>query len=526
MRPIRSPTGAAKGLQATRFSPPKSPQTAIERVRLVDRISESKARLTLICAAAGFGKTTLMQQVHLRYQSRGIAGIWLQVDHGDNDLGRFLNSLTGAVQVALPQFLPSGFANQHLRPAGSAQGLAADLLNRISLSEDPIAFFLDDLELIADHDACSFLQRLLASLGPRHQLVIGSRTRPALALGRMRAHGLLVEIDQTDLRFMPEETLSYLTRQRIQSPGVVQTLQQRTEGWPVALQLAAITLNTKGKYGTEWLQRFSGSTDSIAEYLAQEVLDSRPVSQRNFLLRSSVLGEFCADMCDAVLDRRDRGKMILELLRSNLLLSSVDAEQLWYRYHPLPTDFLSARMQRVASHEMQDLHRRAALWTADQGLVNEAVVHALAAHDQTLAADLLGSSAMEMVRSGRVADAAQAVGMLPDAEVVRRPDLLRAAAFAAVFAHRHSVAMRFIETIQRSVDEANTHCDDEIVAMRLMLLGWTDRIPEVSRAASRESLAGRAQSMSDSAAQASSASVLAIPLSAALVTAESNAAAA
>jgi LuxR family maltose regulon positive regulatory protein len=144
----------------------------------------------------------------------------------------------------------------------------------------------------------------------------------------MRAHGLLVEIDQSDLRFTPEETLSYLTRQRIRSPGVLQTLQRRTEGWPVALQLATITLNTKGKHGADWLRRFSGSTDSIAEYLTQEVLDSRPASQRDFLLRSSVLGEFCADMCDAVLDRRDSSEKILELLSSNLLLSSVDAEQL------------------------------------------------------------------------------------------------------------------------------------------------------------------------------------------------------
>jgi LuxR family transcriptional regulator, maltose regulon positive regulatory protein len=469
----------AKGLQATRFSPPKAPQTAIERVRLVDRISESEAPLALICAPAGFGKTTLMQQLRLRYQARGIAVIWLQVDRGDNDLGRFLLSLAGAVQVVLPRFLPPDIAHWHQQPTGSAKGLAADLLDRISLSEDAIAFFLDDLELITDDDICGFLQRLLRNLGPRHQLVIGSRTQPALALGRMRAHGLLLELDQTDLRFTPEETLSYLQRQRITTLAVLETLQQRTEGWPVALQLAAIALNTKGKQSADWLRCFSGSTDSVAEYLAQEVLDSRPAPEREFLLRSSVLGEFCAELCDAVLDRKDSGEMIVQLLRSNLLLSSLDAEQPWYRYHPLLTDFLSTRMQRETADESQELHRRAALWTADQGMMNEAVAHALAAQDQTLAADLLASSAMHMVRSGRVVDAARAVGMLPEAEVVRRPDLLRAAAFAAVFAHRHGAAMRFIETIEHSGDSANTSGDDEIAAMRLMLLAWTDRVQEV-----------------------------------------------
>jgi LuxR family maltose regulon positive regulatory protein len=475
----RSQTSPAIGLQATRFSPPKAPQAAVERARLIARIAEREAPLTLICAPAGFGKTTLMQQLRQRYQSRGIATVWLQVDRADNELGRFLQSLMGAVQIALPQFLPPDLADPYQNGTSPAQGLAADLLDRISLSETAIALFLDDLELITDQNACDFLQRLLADLGPHHQVVIGSRTSPGLALGRMRAHGLLLELDQADLRFTREETSTYLTRQSMSAPAVLETLQQRTEGWPVALQLAAITLNTKGKGGSDWLRRFSGSTESVAEYLAQEVLDSRPARQRDFLLRSSVLGEFCAEMCDAVLETNDSSDMIAQILRSNLLLSSIDAEQRWHRYHPLFAEFLCARMRRESPGEMPGLHRRAARWTADEGLTKEAVGHALAAQDHTLAADLLASSAMDMVRSGRVADTARAIAMLPDAEVTRRPDLLRAAAFAAVFAHRYSAATRLIETIERSGNRANRGSDDEIAAMRLMLLGWTDRIPEV-----------------------------------------------
>jgi LuxR family maltose regulon positive regulatory protein len=136
-------------------------------------------------------------------------------------------------------------------------------------------------------------------------------------------------------------------------------------------------------------------------------------------------------------------------------------------------------MRREASEDMRELHRRAAQWTADHGMMHEAVPHALAAGDQSLAADLLTSAAMDMVRSGRVADTARAIAMLPDTEIIRRPDLLRAAAFAAVFAHRYGDATRFIEAIERPNDIANKTADDEISAMRLMLLGWTDRIPEM-----------------------------------------------
>jgi LuxR family maltose regulon positive regulatory protein len=456
-----------------RFSPPRAPQTPVERARLIERIEASDAPLTLICAPAGFGKTTLMQQLRQRYQARDIATVWLRLDRADNELGRFLHSVIGATHVAVPQFFPADLAKPQQR--ASAQGLAADLLDRISLSDAAIALFLDDLELMTDQDVRDFLQRLLTNLGPHQRVIMGSRTVPALALGRLRAHGLLLELDQADLRFTREETASYLERQSLSAPAVLQSLQQHTEGWPVALQLAVITLNAKGKSGPDWLRRFSGSTAGVAEYLAQEVLDSRPAKQRDFLLRSSVLGEICAAMCDAVLGRTDSTDMIAQSVRSNLLLSSIDAEQRWFRYHPLFADFLRARMRDEAPDEMQDLHRRAARWSAANGLMNEAVTHALAARDHELAADLLAPFAMEMVRTGRVADTVRANELLPEYEVVRRPDLLRAAAYAAIFAHRYGDAARFIETIERGVD-------DEIAGMRLMLLGWTDKLPELLEA--------------------------------------------
>jgi LuxR family transcriptional regulator, maltose regulon positive regulatory protein len=463
----------AKGPQIYRFSPPRAPQTVVERSRLIDRIEASEAPLTLIYAPAGFGKTTLMQQLRQRYQARDITTIWLQLDRADNELGRFLQSLIGATRVALPPLFPPDLPNP--QQGATAQGLAADLLERISLSDAAIVLFLDDLELMTDQDVLDFLRRLLTGLGPRHRVIIGSRTAPALALGRLRAHGLLLELDQSDLRFTKEETAFYLERQRLDASDVVQSLQQGTEGWPVALQMAVITLNAKGKSGSDLLRRFSGSTDSVTEYLAQEVLDSRPAKQRDFLLRSSVLGEFCAEMCDAVLRRADSRSMIAQIVRDNLLLASIDAEQRWFRYHPLFADFLRGRMLDEAPGEMQDLHRRAAQWSAARGLMNEAVAHALAARDHGLAADLLASSAMEMVRSGRVAETARAIARLPEDEVVRRPELLRAAAYAAIFAHRYGDATRFIEAIER-VDQVK---NDEIVGMRLMLLGWTDKIPEL-----------------------------------------------
>jgi LuxR family maltose regulon positive regulatory protein len=171
----------------------------VERAPLIDRIEASVAPLTVICAPAGFGKTTLMQQLRQRYQVRNIITVWLQLDCADNELGRFLQSLIGATHVALPQFFPPGLTNQ--RQGATAQGLAADLLDRISLSDAAIVLFLDDVELMTDQAVRDFLQRLMTNLGPHQRVIMGSRTAPGLALGRLRAHGLLLELDQGDLRF-------------------------------------------------------------------------------------------------------------------------------------------------------------------------------------------------------------------------------------------------------------------------------------------------------------------------------------
>lgn len=466
------------GLRGARFSPPRAPATMVERAHLLGLIGESVAQLTLICAPAGFGKSTLMQQLRRRFQARGIATVWLQVERADNQLGRFLQSLKGAIQTAFGEPVASPSMETPATNANPVQGRAADLIERLSLSDAPIALFFDDLELIVDESVWAFLQRLLADLDMHHRVVLASRTKPPLALGRLRAYGQLLELDQAELRFTPEETQTFLERQNI-GVAAIRALQQHTEGWPAALQLAAIAVN--GRYGSDALRAISGASASVAEYLAQEVLDSRPGPQRDFLLRSAVLGQFCAELCDAALERGDSNEMIAQIVRDNLLLVPIDAEERWYRYHPLFADFLRVRMAQERQGELQPLHRRAACWTSAHGFMNEAITHALSAKDHMFAADLLAASAMDNLHSGRVADTAHAIALLPDAEVYRRPALLRAAAFAAIFAHRYDAARRYMDVIERA-DEVGTDGDDEIVAMRLMMLGWTDGIPDLLRA--------------------------------------------
>src|SRR5579863_1720310 len=153
-------SATSQGLHGARFAPPRAPSTAVERARLVEQIERADVKLTLICAPAGYGKTTLMQQLRKRFQARGFATVWLRVGPGDNSLGAFVQSLAGAMRATLPD--SGGPPDLHgFEAVGSSQGLAADLIERLSQAEAEIALFLDDLEILVAEPVWTFLQRFI-----------------------------------------------------------------------------------------------------------------------------------------------------------------------------------------------------------------------------------------------------------------------------------------------------------------------------------------------------------------------------
>src|ERR1700759_3348514 len=177
----------ATNLRSTRFAPPRAPSVAIERTHLVSRIDQSDAQVTLICAPAGFGKSTLMQQLRMRALARGYIAVWLRLTPDDNDIGCFLRSLAAAASLALESSAHDRSTAGHAAlSADLVQGLAADLIDRLSSSEAAVVLFLDDAETIDDEKVWSCMQRMLADLDMRHRIVLGSRAAPRVMLGRRR----------------------------------------------------------------------------------------------------------------------------------------------------------------------------------------------------------------------------------------------------------------------------------------------------------------------------------------------------
>jgi LuxR family maltose regulon positive regulatory protein len=196
-------------------------------------------------------------------------------------------------------------------------------------------------------------------------------------------------------------------------------LARKTEGWIVGLRLAA--LSVQGLPDVEaFVQEFEGTSSAyLTDYLLGEVLNRQRPAVQDFLLKASLLDRFCASLCDAVLDERPRttdegvmsdggepqssvaralahppaspGEAILdELNRANLFLVSLDRGGIWYRFHHLFQGLLRHRLvSRYSAPQVAALRARATAWFVEQGLVDEALDHALAAGDVAGAAQIV-----------------------------------------------------------------------------------------------------------------------------------------
>ena len=383
---------AAPQLLATKLYVPRTRASLVARPRLFARLDDGEhTLLTLVCAPAGFGKTTLLAD-WLRASGRPVA--WVGLDRADSDLARFLSYLVGALQMLAPDVGVGLLGLLQAQPTPPTEILLTALLNDLAALPYKSVLVLDDYHVLQAPPIHAALNFLLDHLPPTLQLVLATREDPPLPLSRLRARGQLAEVRAADLHFTPEEAAEFLgTGMGLRLPkGQVAVLVARTEGWAAGLQLAGLALRDRADPDV-FVAAFAGSHRLVADYLASEVIDSQPAATRRFLLLTSVVDRLCGSLCDELLDEsqttKDEGDPTLalgpsslvleELDRINLFLVPLDDERVWYRYHHLFADFLRQRLrQEVGLEAVNRLYRHASRWFGQAGLLPEAIQYALA----------------------------------------------------------------------------------------------------------------------------------------------------
>ena len=399
----------------------------VPRPRLTEQLDRgAAAKLTLVSAPAGFGKSRLLAEwLSGPSASAGErSAAWVALDAGDNEPVTFWSYLIAALRTVEP-----GIGANELELLSSPQPppielVLTTLLNGLGATGSDIVLVLDDYHLIDSREIQDAMAFLLDHLPPRLHLVIASRADPALSLARLRARGELVEIRAADLRFTPDEAATYLNEVmglRLAAADVV-ALEGRTEGWIAALQLAALSMQGRDD-AAGFIAGFAGDDRYIVDYLAEEVLQRQPSQVRDFLLHTSILDRINGALCDAVTGQGG-GKAMLETLdRDNLFLVALDDRRQWYRYHHLFADVLRARLTDESPELVDVLHRRASDWFAENDERSEAIRHAIAGHHFARAAELVELMVPSMLRDRQEAQLRGWIELLPEELLPARPVL-------------------------------------------------------------------------------------------------------
>ncbi len=385
---------------AAKVACPGMPPTHVSREGLRSALTIGASGLTLVSAPAGTGKTTLLAEwVQRDLQGRAA---WLSIDRRDDDPVRFWMYVLAAIQTLEPDLGIGTLDLLSSRGGGDSVEVAEALVAELGALDEPFALtlVLDDLHNLSERSIYEGLDSLIQRRPPGMRIVLSTRADPLLRLGRFRASGNLMELRQADLRFssLEAEELFRTPEFRLE-PADLDLLVDRTEGWIMALQMAAVALRGNKDVG-RYLEQIAILDSTLADYLVAEVMDDLPGEVRDFLLLTSVLEELLPEACDAVTRHHDSWRILTYLRQHNLFLVAPDASHSAPRYHHLFAELLRVELRSIDPEAERAANLRAARWFRSAGDSASAMDHFFAAQAYDEALGVLMDNAVGYYDSG------------------------------------------------------------------------------------------------------------------------------
>jgi LuxR family transcriptional regulator, maltose regulon positive regulatory protein len=413
----------------------------VSRGELYDRLSRA-GRVVVVSASAGSGKTFLLRS-WIAGANLTERAAWVSVQGSGHDPQRFWMSVADALRgTAAGSALVRGLT---AAPDLDGWAIAERLLKDLAPLDSRLWLVIDDLHELHSPEALRQLELVIMRAAPDLRFVLSSRSDLALRLQRLRLEGEVTEFRTADLRFTLEEAGALFEAAGVQLPApTLALLHERTEGWVAGLRLAALSL--AGHPDPErFAAEFSGSERTVADYLLAEVLDRQSYQARRLLLRTSLLERVSGPLAD-LLSGGDGGERILQDLEAaNAFVVALDAGRSWFRYHHLFAELLQLELRRTEPGEDATLHSAAARWFAEHGYPVEAIRHAEAAQDWTLASVLLADHWPAFHLGGRAATVHALLAAFPPNAHAANPEL-------AAVAAADQLAQGSLETAERYLD--------------------------------------------------------------------------
>lgn len=459
---------------STKIMPPLDTGDLVERPRLEDQCQEvCRARLTIVQAPAGYGKTTLLLRWRDRMQRIGLQPSWLTLDSHDQDAVAVIQYVIAAMSTRIPEL--EKHMGPLMRPSRftSPDALVGHVVAQLSRDPVELHLFLDDLHLVGESGARA-LSRLIDVAPANLHFIVSSRETPPFALARLRAKGQLFEIGVQDLLFSVDESMRFMrdTAGVLLSGDEVSAVCAKMEGWVTGLRLAGIAMR-RGVSPRRYIESLSGQKRAIADFFAEDVFADLSRELRDFLVATSILERLNPELCDAVIGDATSRTRLDEIEAAGLFLVSLDEVRHWYRFHTLFVDFLRRELAKSTHLDARLLHRRASEWYEQAGSVAEALAHAAKSGDSAWLAALLERHSESLTYTGRILAVAEYAEQLPESVLEQCPMVLLTLAWLRTRNLRFDDVNRLLDLVRRRLEtmerDGNT-TPGAIERCRLLLL--------------------------------------------------------
>ncbi|OOF43742.1 transcriptional regulator MalT [Rodentibacter rarus] len=421
-------------------------QNSVSRTSLLQYLDKSSDYpLVLIHAPAGYGKTTLVSQWVGHQKNVG----WYSLDESDNQPGRFAAYFIAALQTALGQEIET---DESLYIQKDLQTLFTQQLVKISAVTEHFYLIIDDYHIIDNEEIHEALKYWVRHQPTCMTLILISRSVPPLGIAGLHVQEQLLEINSHQLSFNHQESVEFFHSRFNESitPQEIASLCDEVEGWPTALQLISLSAKQKKLPLKDAAKRLAKLNNfHIYSYLSEEVFAQIDQDTKRFILRCSILRSMNETLVQQVTGELNGRNKLEAIEKQGLFLQQMNAEDNWWRFHPLFASFLTHYCQLELAEELAQLHGKAAIAWLKLGYTTEALYHAVQLEDHRILLNILSEQGWKLFHQGELKLLEQHLDYLDDMSFVQSPQLILLKAWLAQSQHRNAEVNDIFEHFDR-----------------------------------------------------------------------------
>ncbi|MFD5864106.1 LuxR C-terminal-related transcriptional regulator [Agromyces sp. NPDC127015] len=433
----------------------------VRRENLIGNVRSGPARLVTVTAPAGYGKTSFLAE-WLQLEDRATG--WLTLSDGDDDPAALIRLLTYACSSFTP--VAASLEEQVSTADRGVLGRIAPVLARaLSRCDQPFVLFLDDTHALTSLDAIDALNVVLTGVPAGSQVVLASRHRPAaFARGRVASSAAHVTAEDLRIDLSGAARIAEVAGAEV-SPETLTSWVEQSGGWAAGLHMCALLSRSRPLDSI-------GGQDLLADYLYRECMRELPDDIRRFLVSVSILRPLVPAMCDAVLERSDSASILRDLEARQLFITA-DPQRRSYRLHPLFAEYLQAELHLDAGPTVRGLHMRAAAWCHEQGLLPEAINHAIAGGDFATASSLVALAALNTYTAGETTTLGRWISQIGDANLLANPFAVVVVTWYSLLSGTDAAAQKWASLLGSMPDDAPRVDGIDLVSAKAMVRAIT-----------------------------------------------------